>query len=410
MKLRDMLDKRANLIGQMKDLHNNRADSATGNLAPEDMAQWDNIDKEVNELTSAIQREERLNSLNARSIQDNERKQEEPDSLEARYTKVFNKLARANGDKSRLSPEEILTVREYEKRTQVAGTPTAGGFLVPESWGDRIIERMVYYGPMFDENVSLRINTSNGVDINWPTNDDTANEGVIIGENAEDSKVDLVFGNVALKSYKLTSRQVRVSHELLEDNIFDLEGYIAKMLGKRLGRGANKYLTIGTGSDQPQGIVTGAGVGKTATANNAITRTEIVDLIHSLDRDYRYQPTSRLMLHDTTLAAIKKLSLGTGDDRPLWQPSIREGEPDRLEGMPYLVNNAMLHIGSGAGSRVMLAGDFSEYAVRVVNGIRIKFSEHVAFDRDAYAWVAYLRFDGKLLQPNAAKVLRVNPT
>jgi HK97 family phage major capsid protein len=411
MKLQEMYDKRASLIAQAKDI-NSRTDARTGTLAADDNEQFQRIMGEVNGLTESIQREEQLRNMESQGNHQSDegvRQHSNDDGNKKSYRDVFEKIFRSGG-RANLTADEHNVMAEMQKRSQVTGTPSAGGYLVPEQWGDRIIERMRFYGPMLDTNLTFGLNTSNGQTINWPTNDDTSNEGVIIAENTDDSKVDLAFGNKQLGAFKMTSRQIRVSHELLEDNIFDLESYIAKMLGLRLGRGGNKYLTTGSGSGEPEGVVTGATLGRTAVANNAITRAEILDLKHSLDIAYRENPNTRFMLNDLTLAAIAKLTFGSQDDRPLWQPSIAVGVPDTLEGVPYVVNNAMAHVGSGAGSRVMLIGDMSEYAVRIVNGIRIKFSEHIAFNADAYVWAGYLRFDGKVLQPQAFKYLRVNPT
>jgi len=41
---------------------------------------------------------------------------------------------------------------------------------------------------------------------------------------------------------------------LMEDSYFDLEEYLAALLGKRLGRLLNRYMTTGNGTNQPTGI------------------------------------------------------------------------------------------------------------------------------------------------------------
>jgi HK97 family phage major capsid protein len=165
----------------------------------------------------------------------------------------------------------------------------------------------------------------------------------------------------------------------------------------------NTYLTTGTGTAQPNGVVTAATASGVTAAASALDRDDLIDLIHSVDIAYRNSPGSRLMFSDSTLAAIKKLTVGSADDRPLWSPSMREGEPDRIDGVPYVINNDMASIGTGNIS--VLYGDFQKYCVRLVKGIQmVRLNELYAANRSV-GFFAFARMDGELLDSKALKSL-----
>ena len=138
-------------------------------------------------------------------------------------------------------------------------------------------------------------------------------------ENTQDSEQDMTFGVMTLDAYKYTSKIVRVSVELLQDSAFNLGAELGSLLGERLGRIQNTHATTGTGSSQPNGVVTASALGKTAASATAITTDEIIDLFHSVDRAYR--GNSSFMAADSTVAAIRKLK--DGDSQYLWQPGLQ---------------------------------------------------------------------------------------
>ena len=293
-----------------------------------------------------------------------------------------------------------------EKRgtaTQIVGNDPLGGHLVPEFWWNEIIDSMKAYGPMMDASVVQMVRTATGAKWNIPTSDQTAVKGALLDESAEDSVSDITFGTKALEAYLYTSNLIKASYEMLQDSAYPLEAYIGQQIQQRIGRIANQHLTTGTGSDQPNGIATASTLGKAAASTSAFTRLEILDLIHSVDVAYR--GNARLMLNDATLLGIKKLTVGTSDDRPLYQVSAREGTPDTIEGYSFLVNNELAT--TGANARIMLFGDFSKYAVRVVNGLELRVLLEKYAEFRAVGYFGFLRLDGELLDTAAVKHLRL---
>jgi len=184
--------------------------------------------------------------------------------------------------------------------------------------------------------------------------------------------------------------------------VFNIESLMDELFGERLGRLANSLLTTGTGSSQPNGIVTASSAGRTAAGTAALTADELIDLFHSVDPAYRGSPRCRWMFNDSTLASIRKLKDGQGNY--LWQMGdVRNGEPAQLLGKPFSVNQAMADMGSSA--KPVVFGDMSRYIVRKVLGFQILTLRERYAEFFQVGMVGFKRFDGELLNTAAVKHL-----
>jgi HK97 family phage major capsid protein len=290
-----------------------------------------------------------------------------------------------------------------QKRALSVGTTTAGGYTVPEGFGPTLDRALLAYADV--RRVAQVIRTDTGNAMPWPTVTDTSNTGELLAENTTfGASVDPTFGIVNFSAYKYSSKPVMISHELLNDSAFNLEQVVAEMLGERIGRIQGTHMTTGTGTSQPQGVVTGATAGITAASATAIAGTEIVRLAHKLDPAYRRVAADSVgyMCHDGILAALAILVDSNG--QPLFQTSFREGAPDRLYGYPVFNNQAMQATIATATVTVVF-GDYKGYAVRDVNMVRfVRLNERYA-DLDQVAFVAFMRTDARYL--NAAKVYKL---
>lgn len=398
----ELRQQRAAIIAQMQDIYK-RADSA-GNFAGEDETQWQRLDGEVKALDSAITRAEQMEALNdslntnpQNEIRNDPSKSNDPVEERARQEAAYEKAFRSylTNRPQDISVDEVRSLKEYRgTNTQVVGTPGLGGYLVPEVWSNELIRYMKYYGAMLD--VSKIITTQTGGTMNFPYIDDTSNIGGIIGEGTASAKLDMTVANKTLSAFTYTSYTVALSYELIQDDGYNLMGQLSSFLGERLGRKRNADYTTGAGTTLPYGVVTRAA--NSSVTTSAVSRTKILDLIHSVDIAYRSK--GRLMFTDATFALIRKLAIGSGDDRPLWVPSMRDGVPDMIEGVPYTINNDMAEL--GAGNKFMLFGDFDQYVIREVLGIQIESSWEAFFGSRTVGFNAYLRSDADLIGNTAA--------
>ncbi|KQO51402.1 phage major capsid protein [Sphingomonas sp. Leaf257] len=328
------------------------------------------------------------------------------DRLHNEYRTAFYALMAEGGDVSALSTEHRTMLRRgyVENRTQTVGTPAAGGFTVPRTLANRIVEVMRDWGPMYDPGITDEMTTSSGNPYDIPTNDDTGNTSAPLNEGADivdDGSGDLAFGQATLSAYVFATPWLKISFELLQDSQFNVEQFIAKKLGQRLGRGANGKLTVGTGQGGPKGIVVASALGKQAASAAALAAEELIDLQHSVNQAYRRSPFCRWMFADTTLAAARKLKDGQGNF--LWQMGdVRANAPDVLLGKPYAVNDDVPQIGTG--NRSVIFGDLSAYTVRKVGSpligtVRERFWPKVGM-------AGLIRYDGNLVDANAVKHLK----
>jgi HK97 family phage major capsid protein len=280
------------------------------------------------------------------------------------------------------------------------GTGSAGGYLVPQGFRQTIVEKQKAYGAV--QSVATVLETTTGNPLPWPTNDDTSNVGALLAENTAASEQDITLGTAQLGAYKYTSKLVRVSIEFLQDvDWLDAEGFLQRKFAERLGRIHNQHLTTGTGTAQPQGVVTGAVSGVTAAAVAAFTADELIDLQHSVDPAYRNE-RSRFMFSDTALKLARKLK--DSQNRYLFQPGgvagTAAGVPDTIAGSPYVVNQDMAVPATGVKS--ILYGDFEAgYVVRLVKAFELIRLEERFAEFGQVAFIAFDRLDG-LVQDNSA--------
>jgi HK97 family phage major capsid protein len=425
MTLQELYEKRGQLVAAARAATNEITANTDDARVAELEARSDTIFGELDALDKKIQREERVaaaeRSLEERAARNRpnggnlevpgqdggEGEERTAEQLHAEYRDAFYAMLREGGDVTAVTPEQRALLRRgyVENRTQTVGTPAAGGYTVPTTLASKIVEAMKDWGPMYDPGITDEMVTSSGNPFDIPTNDDTANSAAALAEAADltdDNSGDLAFGEVSLSAYVYATPWLKLSFELLQDSIFNLEQFVGRKLGERLGRIGNKQLTIGDGNGDPNGVVTASTLGKTAAAVGAITADEMIDLQHSVNAAYRRSPSCRWMFADTTLATLRKLK--DGDGNYLWaMGDVRVGAPDLILGKPYAVNDDVPAIATG--NRAVLFGDFSRYVVRKVGSpligtVRERFWPKVGM-------AGLVRFDGDLVDTTAVKHLKL---
>ncbi|MBW8382220.1 MAG: phage major capsid protein [Youngiibacter sp.] len=278
------------------------------------------------------------------------------------------------------------------------GTDSEGGYLAPDEFERTLIQALE------EENLfrSLAkiISTSSG-DRKIPV---VATKGTAswVDEEAPIPESDDSFGLVSIGAYKLAT-MIKVSEELLNDSVFNLESYIAKEFARRIGAKEEEAFFIGDGSGKPTGIFNatgGATLGVTAASATAITVDEVMDLFYSLKSPYRKNAT--FIMNDATVKAIRKLKDGSG--QYIWQPSITAGTPDTILNRPVKTSAYVPTIASAAKS--IAFGDFGYYWVADRQGRSFQRLNELYAATGQVGFKATQRVDGKLILPEAIKVLQ----
>ena len=278
------------------------------------------------------------------------------------------------------------------------GVDANGGYLVPEEYDHRLIDILDEENVM--RKLGTRITTSGEHKINIAA---TKPAAAWIEEGGALTFGDATFDQIILDAHKLHVA-IKVTEELLYDNAFNLENYIMQQFGKALANAEEDAFINGTGTGQPLGILAatgGADVGVTAKSATAITADELIDLIYSLKRPYR--KSAAFLLNDQTLAAIRKLKDNYG--QYLWQPSLQAGEPDRILG--YAAYTSPYFPAIAAGKVAVAFGDFSYYNIGDRGTRSFAELKELFAGNGMVGFVAKERVDGKLVLPEAVKLLKM---
>lgn len=408
----ELKEKRANVWTQAQAF--NERHKAGETMSAEDETAWSRALAEVDELGTQITNRETSESLETRFAAIDEQTDivtpsgERGDQSDAaKYRSAFERFCRHGMGDLEVEERQLLQANFTQERAQGTATGAGGGYTVPEGFWAKVTETQKYFGGVIG--FAEDLGTDSGNDIPWPTNDDTGNKGAILGENTAITEQDVEFGQKTLGAYTYTSKLIRVALQLLQDTGIDLEAFLARRIGERLGRIHNEHLTTGTGAAQPQGFITGATVGKTTAGATAITYNEIVDLVHSVDAAYRASGRCRFELHDLVLAYVRKIrddSGGAGLGRPLWEPSVQVGVPDSLLGYAVTVNNDMASTVATTNKTIAFGDLQAAYVARRVNGGQMmRLAERYA-DLLQVGFFGFQRLDGLTQDASAVKVLQ----
>lgn len=296
---------------------------------------------------------------------------------------------------------------DLEFRAQAEGTGAAGGYLVPEGFINKITERLKAFGGLANE--VERFSTTSGNALPWPTNDDTANQGEIVAENAgATGGADLVFGIKTLNAYKYESTgtgglPLKVSWELAQDSAFDLEGFVERKLAQRIARKQASHWSLGTGTGQPQGAITGATSGRQIANNTTgMTFADIVAATHVIDPEYRESGESIWVMNDAVLAQIENLTDSQG--RPLLNASGEGigGRPEpRLRGFRVVVDNTFPTFVAGGAKTVLFGNLKAGYVIRDVKEVTMIVLRELYATTGQIGYMAWARADGLVQDPNA---------
>ena len=367
-----------------------------GLLSAEDVATYEKMETDVVNLGKEIDRLERQAALDAEL----NKPTTDPLTSKPALAAVDQKTGRAsdaykkafwNAIRSKNPRPEILN-------SLVEGTDSEGGYLVPDEFERTLVQKLTAANVL--RPLCHVIQTSFG-DRKIPV---VASKGTAdwVDEEGTYPLSDDTFSQVVLGAYKLAT-MIKVSEELLSDSVFNIEGYVSDQFGKRIGDKEEDAFLTGNGVSKPIGILHttgGAEVGVTTAGVAAITGDELIDLVYSLRAPYR--KSAVFVLNDTTVKLLRKLK--DGDGQYLWRPGITENAPDTILGHRIVTSEFMP--GVSAGNKSIAFGDFSYYWIADRQGRTFKRLNELYATTGQIGFLASQRLDGKLILPEAIKVLQ----
>lgn len=159
-----------------------------------------------------------------------------------------------------------------ELRAAGEATNSAGGYLVPPGWWQRLQVALKAYGGTANDFTPLE--TESGQSMQWATVNPTTIVGTLLSENTQVGTQDYTFGQGTMGAYMFTSNAQLVSFQLANDSAFNIDQFVSARVGEALGRAKAQYAISGTGTNQPLGVVTALGAASSVgTSGGNITPT-----------------------------------------------------------------------------------------------------------------------------------------
>ncbi len=332
-------EKRAKLLKQMR-----AYSDAHPTMNDEQVGEYTALEKDYDAIDASIKRED--------SLAAHEKTLKEPTS-----TPIISAaaLSDTDGDDYKAAFDTYLAGGDLNeiKAAMTVGVDADGGFLVPETYQKQVIMRLNTLGRT--RSISNVLTTQSTVNI--PVEGD-APTFTWIDEGAAYGETKATIGQEQIKAWKLGGI-IKVSEELLQDNMIDFDAYMAGQIAKGIDKAESPAFAVGDGSSKPKGYAYAATVGtdSTTAATDAVTADELIDIYYDLKEEYR--KTSTWRMRDKTEKAIRKLK--DGDGNYLYAPGLTAGESSTLLGRPIVIDNSMAELGTG--NKFIVIGDFKNYQI-----------------------------------------------
>jgi HK97 family phage major capsid protein len=426
-------EKREELIAEMRTLSEKLTNEKRATFTEEEMAQYDLLDKQQEEMLKQAEtferverveglsqseankrfRERTLDGISERAMRDetNERnkayagwffqgtRQQKPEYWRAAERQGID--ISCNAIKFDWQPWKS------EKRFQAITPATAGGYTVPvdQSMLAQLDMALKYFGNLFE--IARVVDTPTGAPLPWNVIDDTSNLAAITPEapTTAVSDTDLSVGQKVLSAFKYQT-DMSVSWELLNDSIVDLTSLIAERCGERIARKTNKDFLVsgasGTAGPTPL-VVTATDSGVTPASATVLTYAELLGWLHSVDPAYRERPGAGFLFSDSFLQMLRGIVDVNG--RPLLNSSL-EGISGGIPAMSktlfekkYYINQDVAAPASSA--KAGFFGDWSKFIIRRVTsgqdgGFNLLRLNEVNALKGLVTFVAWARFDAML--------------
>jgi HK97 family phage major capsid protein len=300
---------------------------------------------------------------------------------------------------------------EFRTLLSNSGSPTS---VVPTDFYDQLVAHLIEVSGILQAGPSV-LNTAGGESLQIPKT--TAHStAALTGQGGSLPTADPTFNMVTLSAYKY-GIMLQVARELVDDTAVDLQGYLAMQAGRAVGNALGSDLINGNGSSKPTGLIaaTSASPGVTGPVSTAgytgmptggATYANLVDMEYSVIAPYRQSKSCYWLAADKTVGGFRKIVDSQG--RPIWEPSTVLGSPDLLLGKPLVADTFMPAVGANAFS--IAFGDFAQFFIRLVGGVRFERSDDFAFGSDLITYRCLLRGDGALVDLNAIKAFKGGAT
>lgn len=378
MHLKKLKEQRAAKVAEMQELLK-KAKEETRAMNPEELEQFDQLEKDIKAIDQSIIAEERAKEFFIdckkpdNGEQENRAAQDEADFAD--YIRGTLSEQRANGTETNL-------------------TLTDNGAVIPSSIANKIIKTVEDRCPIY----SLATRYNVGGTLNIPYYDETT-QSISMEYATEFAELESSAGkfkSIELKGF-LAGALSKISKSLVNNLSFDLVPFVVEEMTDKIAKWIEKELLIGT-ADKVEGL---SGVTNAVTAASAteITADELIDL-QELIPDI-YQAGAVWIMNKATRTAIRKLKDGDGnyllnkDATSKWGYTLFGKDVYTSDNMPKME----------AGAAAIYYGDMSGLAVKLAEDVNIDVLREKFATQHAIGIVGWVEIDSKV--ENTQKIAKL---
>lgn len=355
-----------------------KADTENRAFSDEEKAEFDALEKAINEIDSTIDCEERARKLtDTKPIVKPEKKEQTVEERAAAEEKAFADFIRGAAVENRAGEIQL--------------TQGNNGAIVPQSIANRIIvavRDMVPFLSLAD------VVTTNGK-LSVPVyGEDATNyinaEYVDEGEELTDNVGK--FATIDLSGYVIGALAL-ISNKLKDNTDIDIVNFIVQRVATSIAEKLESEFI--NGSEKITGI-TSADAVMTSAASTAVTYDELLKLKHSLK--HRFRSKGRFIMSPATYTAICQLKDENG------QPYFKESEYKILD-VPVIESDSMPDM--GADKKAIIFADLKGYTIKATKSVEISVLREKFATKNMLGILAFCEYDAKITDAKKIAVLKM---
>jgi HK97 family phage major capsid protein len=399
--MKDIMQLRRDLkakVDEARALHT-KAQEESRSFTEEENTQYNALITEIDNRKAEIEREERLQQEEMANNQEERRGDPERVAHEWRGgIAEFLRTVLTNGSDPRL--------QEYRQQAMDVGV--MGGFLVPTQWSDSIRQLQPQDAVVRPRATIIPPGEPPDAAISFPALDQTGARGVYSGVTVQWIAEGHAKPETGYRLLEVTLNPNEVAAfipltDKLLRNSAAASTLATTLLRRAIIAAEDVAFLSGNGAGQPLGIVN-----HPATIN--VVRTgfpsvapgdNYVDLINMYSQVMKDGP---LVWIYTPTMLTQLMTMTDVNGNLIWTTSAREGEPNRLLGIPAIENErspVMTAAGVAANPGDLMLVNLQHYLIKDGSGIFVAASEHVRFLNNQTVIKAFFNVDGQpwLTQP-----------
>jgi len=288
-----------------------------------------------------------------------------------------------------------------EEKTDMSHlTGSTGGFLIPPEFENTLLQLSVEMSPLTQMVTVIPVKSNRGaVPVLNQTTAPTAGQGDVgwtagvtagVGpENTALSETNPAFNLVEWNIHKVGGI-TQAPNELIEDSPMSIEIILAALFSTTINSRREFLILNGTGAGEALGILnSGAIIAVTTAGNNAFV---LADALAMLAVFKPYLTNGIWVAHPGVIPDIGIIQVGSGEG--VW---MKDPSTDTVFNKPLLGKQLIYseHLPQDDNSGDVILIDPKAYLLFQKRGMRIDFSEHVAFKEDQGTWRFTDRMDGQ---------------